>query len=177
MVLRGFQKPYILWRVGKPLKNRRFARKKVEKFVKNTCFFRAVGVLYTGTRMRSGRILPICRRGRLQRYALKREVATENGRFFRGVCPISNRANKESCKWTCETRRSAPSRCKELRGSGEQNTQDDRFAPENKLCIPVFFGKTEETPGRVCRIGVARQLKIFKEAFSKWQSKKKSVSV
>ena len=26
------------------------------------------------------------------RYALKREVAAETGRFFRGVCPILNRA-------------------------------------------------------------------------------------
>ena len=26
------------------------------------------------------------------RYAMKREVAAETGRFFRGVCPILNRA-------------------------------------------------------------------------------------
>ena len=28
------------------------------------------------------------------RYAMKREVAAETGRFFRGVCPILNRAKE-----------------------------------------------------------------------------------
>ena len=36
------------------------------------------------------------------RYALKREVAACKGRFFRGVCPILNRAkeiSKRSAEW------------------------------------------------------------------------------
>ncbi len=36
------------------------------------------------------------------RYAMKREVAAERCRFFRGVCPISNRAKEYFLSWqTC----------------------------------------------------------------------------
>ena len=99
------------------------------------------------------------------RYAMKREVAAHCGRFFRGVCPILNRAKEFEEAGTAGRARKADA--VPFKGCmGFDSVPGVRLAR-----IAGFLMSRVETPGTVVKNPARRR--DSKEAVQTWQSRKK----